>query len=760
MLKLKISTKVLIFFLVVAVMPLFVVTVVLVDTARSSLLNSATTRQQIVAANTAGNVDNYLGNKINTLVYQSRLISVDNFDQADNVNDLAVLIKQDPNLQQVSLLGADGNQQIVFNQSGQVNKLTNQSQSDAYKAVNYLSGQNFISSVTYSTTGQPQITIAVPILKSNLTKNLNNLPAANAGVYTTSSDIEGVLVANYNISDLWQSVLSTKIGQGGYAYVVDGLGNIVAHPSQVFLETHQNISSVPAVNEFINGQFKTEQTVSEKGLNVVSTPKKLALTNWAVIVEEPTSSIYSGTDSFVKFSTVIIISAILFTLMMSLIFRKQIVTPIKKLIKGAKSYESGDFDQFIVINTRDEFQELANTFNNMGKSIKKLVGDLKTKNIDLYDEQARLSSIIKSVTDGIIALNDKGQIITINPPAADLIDKAPDSLIGKSMIDLYRWSHEGKPVVPELDKPGTYTYNELVLTNSNTPVFVDLVVSIIDLKDSEVSAIITVHDLTKSRELDMMKLDFVAIAAHELRTPVTVIQGYLNLLENDSTSQLSIINIENLHKAIAGTNQLRDLINKLLNISRIDRGDMDMHFEKLDIVKLVADNVKQHETTASTRGQTVTFNANNNENIFVPGDVSSLTEVLNNLIGNALKYTGDGDTVKVNLSVNNDTVRVEVSDNGPGIPSEHRSKLFTKFYRVERSLVAGNRGTGLGLYMSKIIINLHQGKIDIMPYDGHGSTFYFELPVFNYEKHDKLLSKEKIKGGVHGWFKKRDDSRR
>lgn len=762
MFRFKISTKILFFFLFVSLVPLIVVTSVLLNTAKHTLLNAAITRQQIVANNTAASVDNFLGAKIDTLVFQSQLLSSRTYNESDAAQDLAVLTKQDSTLENVSLLNAGGNQEVAFNQQGQISDITNMSGSDAFKAVSYLQGRNYISSVSYNSKNEPQITIAVPLLKSNLNQNLDDLPAANFGKYNNASDFQGVLSATYNISGLWQSVLSTKVGQGGYAYVVDGLGNLVAHPNSIFLEHHTNISSVQAVNEFINGSFKTEPTISETGQKVISTPAKLTLTNWAVIVEEPTSSIYSTTNQFLVFSSIIVIIAGIFSIIMSLVFRTQLTSPIKKLMYGVKRIEGGEFDHAINLNSKDEFQELANTFNSMGLSIQKLILDLKTKNFTLSDEQTRLSSIIRSVTDGIIALNDKGQIISINPPAAKLIGKSDDELLNQKMIDMFPWKTKGKDFVPELNIPGLYHYTDLVLQHGIEISYLDLMVTVIDRKDSEVASIITIHDLTQGRELDVMKLDFVAIAAHELRTPVTVVQGYLSMLNKDAVNQMTVLNIENLQKAINGTNQLRDLINKLLNISRIDRGEMDMHFEKLDMVQLVADVCKQHDATALTRQQTLKFNPNNNDHVYVPGDVSSLTEVLNNLIDNALKYTGDGDTVNVNLIVNKDKdeVRIEVQDNGPGISPEHRSKLFTKFYRVERSLVAGNRGTGLGLYLSKSIIDLHHGKIGVEPFEGagHGSTFYFTLPIFNKEKHAILLSKDKVAGGIHGWFKKHNVS--
>lgn len=756
--RLKISSKILFFFLLVSLVPLFTVNLVVVSRAKSLLLNSAITRQQIVANNTAASVDNYLDNKINALVVQSQIYSASNSNTQTAIQNLAVLIKQNHNLEQVSLLDASGKEQVVFNQQGQVHTLADMSGSDAYKVVSYLTSKNFVGSVSYNAKNEPQITIAVPLLRTNLHQYLDNLPAANVGNYKDPSDFLGVIVANYNVSDLWQSVLSTKIGQGGYAYVVDGLGNLVAHPNKKFLETHQKIASVPAVSAFINNKFDTSQTTSEVGLKVISTPRQLTLTNWAVVVEEPVSSVYSGVNAFIKLSAITFLVAVFLSILMSLVFRKQLLDPIHKLMFGARKLAGGDFGYEVVINSKDELQELAKAFNSMGHSIKGLIGDLETKNTNLVVEETKLNNIIRSVSDGIIALNKRGEILSINPPAATLIGKTPDQLHGKIMTELFRWESDSKPFIPELKKAGLYHYTDLVLQHGNEFSYLELMVSVIDSKDSEVTDIITIHDLTQSRELEFMKLDFVAIAAHELRTPLTIVQGYLDMLNTDAIRQLSIYNIENLQKAIVGADQLRELINKLLSISRIERGKLEVTIEKLDLTKVVKEVIKRHETTAAQKQQRIIYNSNTEDDVFVPGDASSLTEVLNNLLGNALKFTPQEGVIRINLITSHGQVRVEVADNGPGVPAELQSRLFTKFYRAERSLIAGSRGTGLGLFISKSIINLHQGTIGIMPFTGKGSTFYFILPIYDKEKHAMLISKEKNSGGIRGWFKKHNDS--
>jgi signal transduction histidine kinase len=756
MIRLKLSSKILLYFLIVSLLPLVVVSYLLVTSADNQLLSAVSERQQAVAVDLTDRVDNYLNDKIERLVYQAETYSAGNLTPTQINQNLAVLFNQDKDIQSLAILNVAGQDQVAFDKSGQVNTPENQSDSDAFKAVNFLSGKNYVSSVSYNSQHEPLITIAVPVLTSNYIDHLNDLSGASFGTYTNPSDIKGSIIANYNISDLWQSVLSTKIGKGGYAYVVDGLGNLVAHPNSEFLATHQKLSNVQAVKQFIDGDLSTSQTISETGQVVISTPRVVSSSGWAVIVEEPISSIYSGINSYIRLAATIGIIAIILSFLLSIFFRRQITEPIRKLSVGAKKLGAGEFDYLIKIKSKDELKDLADTFNKMGFSIKKLVSDLKVNNLNLQVEQTKLNNIIRSVSDGIIALNAKGEIVTINPPAAKLVNKKSTDLQGKIMTSVFSWEMDDKPFMPELKQPGLYHYSNLVISSGTTISYLDLMVSVIDSSDSDAAVIITIHDLTQSRELDFMKLDFVAIAAHELRTPVTVVRGYLDMLNPSVVNGLTINDIETLQKAIRGTNQLRDLINKLLNIAKIERGEMEIFIEKMDLVQMVRDNVNQHESAASQKEQRITFKANTNKHVYVPADPSSLTEVLNNLIGNAIKFTSEGGEIKVTLTAAQDMVKVEVTDNGPGVPNELRSKLFTKFYRAERSMISGARGTGLGLFISKTIIQLQQGEIGIEPDTGKGSTFYFTLPVYKAEKHDKLISKEKQPGRIRGWFKKRD----
>lgn len=750
--RLNISTKILIYFLYITLVPLLSVSYVLVNTAHDQLLNDATEKQQAVAADLSKRVDNYIANDINLLAFEARLLSANTFGSGQTDQSLKTLFNQNKSLQQVTLQTANGKQRSFTAQNSTVKVTETSVDLVNSKALDFMIGKAYLLSVGRDAKNNPQIAIGIPILEK-YGKPTNELFASPKG---SADNIIGAIIGYYDVSELWQSVLSTTIGKGGYAYVIDNNGNLVTHPDKDFLDTHKELSGTDAVRQFTKGNMRTEQTVSETGKEVISTPGKTA-TGWAVIVEEPVSSIYASINSYIQLSATIGFIALLLTVLVGLFFSRQLIRPIKELSLGAKKLGRGEFDHEINVKTKDELQELAETFNAMGHGIKKLIGDLKTNNLKLKIEQIKLNNIISSVSDGIVALNSKGEIVSINPPAAALINKEPKSLEGKLMSEQFHWQHEDTRFTPDLTKGGIYRYADLVISRGDSVAYLDIMVAVLDHQDSDIAAIITIHDQTASRELSFMKLDFVAIAAHELRTPLTVVRGYLDLLNTTATNELTIYNLENLHKAIDGADQLRQLINKLLNIARIERGDMEIFIEKLNLSKLVKENVDQHKSMAAQKEQSLTYHCNTESSIYVPADTASIVEVVNNLVGNALKYTGKGGKIKVTLTIKDREARVEVTDNGPGVPEELRDRLFTKFYRAERSLISGTRGTGLGLFISKTIIELQSGKIGIEPDRGQGSTFYFTLPIYDPKKDDELIAK-KSSGGIRGWFKKRPNS--
>ncbi len=273
-------------------------------------------------------------------------------------------------------------------------------------------------------------------------------------------------------------------------------------------------------------------------------------------------------------------------------------------------------------------------------------------------------------------------------------------------------------------------------------------------KDSATETVLTLIDRTGSYVVDEENLDFISFAAHELRGPITVIKGYLDVLEDELANVLTDDQPELFHRLVVSSNRLSGYIDNILNTSRYDRRHLKMNLSE-DTVAAIYDTISDDmklRAGAQNRLLSVAFP---NDLPTIAADRASIGEVLGNLIDNAIKYSNEGGIIKVIAKVDGDFVDISVEDNGIGMPESVVSQLFQKFYRSHRSreTVAGS---GIGLYISRAIVESHGGKISVRSEDGHGSTFTVSLPIYATVA-DKLKAGDNSNEGLinegNGWIK-------
>jgi two-component system phosphate regulon sensor histidine kinase PhoR len=242
-----------------------------------------------------------------------------------------------------------------------------------------------------------------------------------------------------------------------------------------------------------------------------------------------------------------------------------------------------------------------------------------------------------------------------------------------------------------------------------------------------VGYIVTFHDVTEQRQLEEMKLDFVSMAAHELRTPLTAIVGYLAVFTKENEGKIAQDQLVLLNRVNISAQRLRGLVENLLSVTKIERGSLTMSPEPIDWVDNVTQVIEEFQLQANEEGVALTFTHPDTEAPKIHVDTLRINEVLINLISNAITYTPKGGSVEVGIQIVGNEITTFVKDDGPGIPETAIPHLFTKFFRVAGKLEQGSKGTGLGLYISKTIIELHKGKIWVESILGKGTTFYFTL---------------------------------
>lgn len=334
-----------------------------------------------------------------------------------------------------------------------------------------------------------------------------------------------------------------------------------------------------------------------------------------------------------------------------------------------------------------------------------------------------ISSIIASLKEGVTILDNTGTVILSNQEMQKLTNFTQTELVGKVFFSTVSFtSKDGKKV--EIEEPPR-SQKQLTLHGQ------DGFQSNVNLDYTSINdagRIVVLQNISEKASLEEMQVDFVSMASHELRTPLTSIVNYLSVLEEEAKGKLDKEQQEFLDRSLNATKQLLLLVENILSVSKVERGATALNIKSTDWGTLLNQAVKELRMQAIEKNIELSLNLPKQLPPVV-ADSLRITEVVNNLISNAIKHTKSGGTIKVKTEIIKGEIVTRVEDNGEGIASEALPHLFTKFYRTPGSLQKGDQGTGLGLYISKSIIDLHHGRIWAESKPGKGAIFSFSLPV-------------------------------
>lgn len=350
--------------------------------------------------------------------------------------------------------------------------------------------------------------------------------------------------------------------------------------------------------------------------------------------------------------------------------------------------------------------------------------------------QYQLFDILSGVQDSLFLVDKNKGITLANKAALNLSGSELDQVVGRQFGQVIKLYSSSQDVTDTIFANDVVTKEDLrlVLTGKKPDgkqIIVKVGSSPIQNHQGNVGWVITLHDATIESQFEAMKTNFVSVAAHELRTPLTSIKGYLSVFMGDYKDKLNADQQDLLNHVVGNTERLLVLIENLLNVSRIERGAMNFNPEGLDYVPLVHQIVDDFTERAAEKNIQLKFTDPASAIPKINADKVRLGEVLSNLISNAISYTPPNGIVKVWVEIVGNEVVTHVADNGKGIPQDAIGHLFTKFYRITDGLTqdANSQGNGLGLYISKSIIDMHHGRIWVESEVGKGSRFSFSIPL-------------------------------
>jgi two-component system sensor histidine kinase VicK len=407
--------------------------------------------------------------------------------------------------------------------------------------------------------------------------------------------------------------------------------------------------------------------------------------------------------------------ALSITALLGILLARTITRPISDMRKQAVAMTKGNFSRKVKVYGYDEIGTLAITFNNLTKKLQEAQAMTE-------GERRKLSSVLSYMTDGVIATDRKGRVILINDPALEMLDVSRETVVSQ-------------PIVTLLGLSDTYTFEELIEVNDslildystkNKPYILRANLSVIQKETGFVNGLITVlHDITEQEKINMERREFVSNVSHELRTPLTTMRSYLEALEDGAWRDEEIAP-NFLEVTRNETERMIRLVNDLLQLSKMDSPDYQLSKEWVNFVEFFDRIIDRFEMT---KEQHVTFKRNlPKEAIFIEIDEDKLTQVLDNIISNAMKYSPEGGQITFFVKEEEDKIIVSIKDQGIGIPKENIGKIFERFYRVDKARSRKLGGTGLGLAIAKEMVQAHGGNIWVKSEEGKGTEILFSLP--------------------------------
>ena len=434
-----------------------------------------------------------------------------------------------------------------------------------------------------------------------------------------------------------------------------------------------------------------------------------------IYIESNINDVYNQLNNINQIFIIGTAISLFITVILGFFIARTITRPITDMRNQTVEMSKGNYTQRVKIYGNDEIGELALAFNNLSKRVQEAQANTES-------EKRRLDSVITHMSDGIIATDRRGRIRIVNDMAIKMLGMAKEDLIGYYMLNVLKI--EGDFSLEEIQENND---SILIDMNEEEGIIARVNFSTIVQDTGFVNGYIAVlHDVTEQQQVERERREFVANVSHELRTPLTSMNSYIEALEegawkdeNLAPSFLSVTREE--------TVRMIRLVNDLLQLSKMDNETEQITKEIVDFNMFINKIINRHEMAAK---DTTFVREIPNETIFTEIDPDKMTQVFDNVITNAMKYSrGDKRVefhVKQNALYNRMTIRIK--DNGIGIPINKVDKIFDRFYRVDKARTRKMGGTGLGLAISKEIVEAHNGRIWANSVEGQGTSIFITLP--------------------------------
>lgn len=517
-----------------------------------------------------------------------------------------------------------------------------------------------------------------------------------------------------------------------------------------------------------------KEIVDYRGHPIFAATHYIDSLKWGVVVKVDQAEVLQPAQNLALLFVGIVGLTFLLIVIFSIIVIGRITSPIKALTKAASIWQQGDFGYQVKVYNNDEVSELAQAFNSLSKKLKNYYSELEAKvqhatkdlaselaksdeqnktlqdtkravmNIleDLDEEKNKLSAatqkdeaLISSIGDSMVVTDEYGEITKTNPEFEIMMGYSENELVGRGIVSaIPAATPDGNPVPPEeravvealsTGKPAHATYS--LKRKDGSSLIVEMTASPYLINGKPAGAVVVMRDVSQQSAIDKAKTEFVSLASHQLRTPLSTINWYLEMVLGGDAGKISKEQTQYLQEIYAANQRMVTLVNSLLNVSRIDLGTFAIEPEPTDLKQTV--NNVMDELKAQIFQKKLKVSTKFDDNLRPYNADPKLAHIIfQNLISNAVKYTQDGGQITIKIAYDNSHIILQVADNGFGIPRAQQKKIFTKLFRADNVIAKDTDGTGLGLYLIKAIAEEAGGSIGFVSKENAGTTFTIKLP--------------------------------
>lgn len=569
-----------------------------------------------------------------------------------------------------------------------------------------------------------------------------------APVHREDGTLAGVLAVRYDPAELLTVLAANEaLGQTADLSLLREQGGVVSTMNDGTSTARHFSDATPiarfAIPQAISGESGVFSGKDEWGVDVLAAYRSVPATGWNMVLKVDEDDALLGWERFAYVLLTLDGVLLLLTAVFGMILSRQLSSPILELARKLRSLNPRHWAFRQSIATGDEVEFLDSVAAELTARLRAAYAHLEEKvrarTRELQKQYLLDRTILENIEYGVFVVNAHGAVVEVNPAAQRILRLTREEMAGKVAAELLRFYRKNEPlrdvhhpIVKALrdKKPVHFFYTDhltmLVAKDALLPVM--LTVTPLLKKDALEGALVIIEDIHEESQIDAMKSDFIALASHQLRTPLSSLRWYLELLEDEKDPRLSETQESYLEQMDHASKRMVTLLDDLLRITHLEGGEIRAEKQEFDIRKMMQQLEAEWQPIATERGLKCAFSLPS-RGLKISSDPVLLHLVLQNLFTNSMKYSQSGTEIRVGLVIQKRAVVLTVADNGMGIPTEEQSQVFRKFFRAKNVRRTDTDGSGLGLYLTKMIVENLGGTIDFVSHPGKGTTFTVKLPV-------------------------------